>query len=63
MELSTSVRLQGVPVNLRYLVRPRLSVGGRVLGVCLTSLGYVVAVYVVLVLAEVGAALRSRRLP
>ena len=26
--------------------------GGHVLGVCLTSLGYVVAVYVVLVLAE-----------
>ena len=35
-----------------YLVGPRLFVGGSVLGVCLTSLGCVVAVYVVLVLAE-----------
>ena len=35
-----------------YLVGPRLFVGGLVLGVCLTSLGYVVAVYVVLVVAE-----------
>ena len=35
-----------------YLVGPRLSEGGHVLGVCLTSLGCVVAVYVVLVLAE-----------
>ena len=35
-----------------YLVGPRLFVGGLVQGVCLTSLGCVVAVYVVLVLAE-----------
>ena len=35
-----------------YLVGPRLFVGGHVLGVCLTSLGCVVAVYVVLILAE-----------
>ena len=35
-----------------YLVGPRLLVGGHVLGACLTSLGCVVAVYVVLVLAE-----------
>ena len=34
-----------------YLVGPGLSKGGHVLGVCLTSLGCVVAVYVVLVLA------------
>ena len=34
-----------------YLVEPRLSEGGHVLRVCLTSLGCVVAVYVVLVLA------------
>ena len=34
------------------LVGPRLLKGGLVLGVCLTSLGCVVAVYVVLVLAE-----------
>ena len=35
-----------------YLVGPRLFVGGDVLEVYLTSLGCVVAVYVVLVLAE-----------
>ena len=35
-----------------YLVGPRLFEGGLVLGVCLTSLGCVVTVYVVLVLAE-----------
>ena len=37
-----------------YLVRPRLFEGGLVLGVCLTSLGLVVAAYVIglLVLAE-----------
>ena len=35
-----------------YLVGPRLSAGGHVLGVCLISLGCVVAVYVVLVFAE-----------
>ena len=35
-----------------YLVGPRLFVGGLVLGVCLTSLGCVVAVSVVLVLAD-----------
>ena len=35
-----------------YLVGPRLSEGGLVLGGCLTSLGCVVAVYVPLVLAE-----------
>ena len=34
-----------------YLVGPRLSKGGYVLGVCLTRIGCVVAVYVVLVLA------------
>ena len=34
-----------------YLVEPRLSKGGHVLGACLTSLGCVVAVYMVLVLA------------
>ena len=34
-----------------YLVGPRLSEGGHVLRVCLTSLGCVVAIYVVLVLA------------
>ena len=35
-----------------YLVGPRLFLEGSVLEVCLTSLGCVVAVYVVLVLAE-----------
>ena len=35
-----------------YLVGPRLSRGGLVLGVCLTSLECVVTVYVVLVFAE-----------
>ena len=34
-----------------YLVEPRLFKEGHVLGVCLTSLAFVVAVYVVLVLA------------
>ena len=34
-----------------YLVGPRLSEGGHVLGVCLSSLGWVVVVYVVWVLA------------
>ena len=34
-----------------YLFGPRLSEGDHVLAVCLTSLGCVVAVYVVLVLA------------
>ena len=34
-----------------YLVGPRLSDGDHVLGICLTSLGCVVAVYLVLVLA------------
>ena len=32
-----------------YLVGPKLSEGGHVLGVCLTCLGCVVAVYLVLV--------------
>ena len=36
-----------------YLVELRLSEGGHVLGVCLISLGCVVAVYVILVLAGV----------
>ena len=35
-----------------YLIGPMPFVGGYALGVCLTSLGCVVAVYVVLVLAE-----------
>ena len=35
-----------------YLVGPRLFEEGLVVGVCLTSFGCVVAVYVVLVLAE-----------
>ena len=35
-----------------YLIGPRLFEGGLVLGLCLTSLGCVVAVYVVLALAE-----------
>ena len=35
-----------------YLVGPRLFVGGLVLGICLTSLRCVVAVYVILVVAE-----------
>ena len=34
-----------------YLIQHKLSEGGHVLGVCLTSLGCVVAVYVILVLA------------
>ena len=34
-----------------YLVESRLYEGGRVLEICLTSLGCVVAVYMVLVLA------------
>ena len=35
-----------------YLVGSRFSEGGHVLGICLISLGCVIAVYVVLVLAE-----------
>ena len=38
------------PIPVCNLVVPRLSKAGHVLGVCLTSLGCVVAVYVVLVL-------------
>ena len=34
-----------------YLLEPRLSEGGHILEVCLTSLGCMVAVYVVLVFA------------